>query len=115
MQLPNAQNASIDDRKLVDYCLSEDHPIGKHNARVFKAALNYASEDFLELKNAILEQVTKGTALLTQSNQYGDLYVLDIVLDNPPKRAQVRTSWIIKANEGFPRLTSCYVIAQMDE
>ncbi len=76
MQLPNAENAFIDDRKLIDYCLSETHPIGKHKARVFKTALNYGLEDFTNLKTAILEQATRDTALLTQSNQYGDLYVM---------------------------------------
>lgn len=110
MQLPNAQDAFIDDRKLMDYCLSEFHPVGKHKARVFKAALNYGLEDFNKLKAAILEQATKDAAVLTQSNQYGDLYVLDLILNNPPKQAKVRSSWIVKAEEDFPRLTSCYVL-----
>lgn len=110
MQLPNAENAFIDDRKLIDYCLSESHPIGKHKARVFKAILNFSLGDFSELKHAILGQVNKDSAVLTQSNQYGDLYVLDVILDNPPEKAKVRTSWIIRMDENFPRLTSCYVI-----
>lgn len=109
MKLPNVENAFIDDRKLIDYSLSESHPVGKHKARVFKAVLNYGLENFAQLKNEILQQVTKHNAVLIQSNEYGDLYVLALILDNPPKQAKVRTSWIVKAGEDFPRLTSCYV------
>lgn len=39
MRLPNAEMAYIDDRKLIGYCLSETHTIGKHKARVFSAVL----------------------------------------------------------------------------
>lgn len=35
MPLPNIENAYIDDRKLIDYCLSETHPVGKHKARCY--------------------------------------------------------------------------------
>ncbi len=110
MQLPNAKNAFIDDRKLIDYCLSESHPVGKHKARVFKADLNYGLKDFGKLKNAILDQATRDNAVLIESNLYGDLYVLDVILNNPPQQAKVRTSWIVRADEDFPRLTSCYVL-----
>ena len=110
MRIPNAENAFIDDRKLIDYCLSESHPIGKHKARIFKSALNYAMADFEELKNAILKEVARNTAVLAGSNDYGTLYVVDVVLTNPPKRAKVRTSWIVRIQEDFPRLTSCYVL-----
>lgn len=110
MRIPNAENAFIDDRKLIEYCLSESHPIGKHKARVFKSALNYALADFEELKNAILNEITRNNAVLTESNEYGAMYVVDVILTNPPRRAKVRTSWIVRIQEDFPRLTSCYVI-----
>jgi hypothetical protein len=34
-ETPDFFNASIDLRKLSDYCLNPLHPIGKHKARVF--------------------------------------------------------------------------------
>lgn len=110
MQLPNAEKAFVDDQKLIDYCLSDSHPIGKHKAKVFKSALNYGLENFTELKNAILAGVNTERATLTHSNQYGNYYVLDLWIMNHPKQARVRTSWIVKRDEDFPRLTSCYII-----
>lgn len=47
---------------------------------------------------------------ITELNEYGTLFVLDVILTNPPKRAKVRTSWIVRTQEDYPRLTSCYVI-----
>ncbi len=32
MKLPNGDQAIIDERKLVDYCLNADHEEGKHKA-----------------------------------------------------------------------------------
>lgn len=54
MQLPFAGRAFIDDRKLLGYCLDEDHPIGKHKARVFKAALSLDQGNYRILKLALL-------------------------------------------------------------
>ncbi|MBB3837058.1 hypothetical protein FHS57_001052 [Runella defluvii] len=82
----NANRAFIDDRKLMDYCLSESHPIGKHKAKVFKSALGFSIEHFQQLKNAILQSILKNEANFTESNQYGDLYVVDIEVENPPKK-----------------------------
>ena len=110
MLLPNIENAYIDDRKLIDYCLSETHPIGKHKARVFKSALNFSLENFQDLKKVILSEIFEREAVITEINQYGTLYVVNINVENPPKYAFVRTSWIIKIDENFPRLTSCYII-----
>jgi hypothetical protein len=111
MFLPNEQNAFIDDRKLIDYCLSENHPIGKHKARVFMSALGFSLEHFQELKEGILNEILESEATQTEINQYGVLYVIDVNIKNPPKEAMVKTSWIVRKDEDFPRLTSCYVIS----
>jgi hypothetical protein len=111
MFLPNVQNAFIDDRKLIDYCLSENHPVGKHKARVFMSALGFSLEHFQELKEGILNKILESEAIQTEINQYGVLYVVDVNIKNPPKEAIVKTSWIVRKDEDFPRLTSCYVIS----
>ena len=111
MVLPNFENAFIDDRKLIDYCLSENHPTGKHKARVFMSALGFSLEHFQQLKEGIFDEISNKEAIQTEINQYGVLYVVDVNIKNPPKEAMVRTSWIVRMDENFPRLTSCYVIA----
>ena len=85
MLLPNVENAYIDDRKLIDYCFSETHPIGKHKARVFMSALDFSLENFQDLKASILIEIFEKEAIITEINQYGTLYVVDVFVENPPK------------------------------
>ena len=66
MILPNAENAFIDDRKLIDCCLSESHPVGKHKARVFISALGFSVENYQDLKNAILINIQNNEAIITE-------------------------------------------------
>jgi uncharacterized protein YuzE len=110
MFLPLAERAFIDDRKLLNYCLSEEHPVGKHKARVFKSALNITIENYLYLKESIETAVLMNDAVFVETTEYGDIYCVDFELTNPPKSSIVRTSWIIKSEENFPRMTSCYVL-----
>lgn len=110
MILPLAESTFIDDRKLLNYCLSEEHPIGKYKARVFKSALNITIENYLYLKESIETAVLTNEAVFVETTDYGDIYYVDFELINPPKSSIVRTSWILKYGENFPRMTSCYVL-----
>jgi hypothetical protein len=40
MRIPNGEHATIDIRKIQDYCLNPSHPRGRHKAGVFRDALN---------------------------------------------------------------------------
>ena len=109
MLLPFAEKAYIDDQKLVGYCLLESHITGKHKARVFKAALGITATDFLVLREAVLTAVLLNEAQFVDSNQKGDLYSVDFIMKYNSQKANVRTAWIIRHSELFPRLVSCYV------
>jgi hypothetical protein len=110
MILPLAESAFIEDRKLLNYCLSEEHPIGKHKARIFKSALNITIENYLYLKESIEMAVLTNDAIFVETTDYGDIYYVDFELINSPKSSVVRTSWILKHEENFPRMTSFYVL-----
>lgn len=85
MILPLAESTFIDDRKLLNYCLSEEHPIGKYKARVFKSALNITIENYLYLKESIETAVLTNEAVFVETTDYGDIYYVDFELINPPK------------------------------
>jgi hypothetical protein len=110
MKLPNADRAIVDIVKLRDYCLSPDHPRGRHKARVFAAALGLAAADAEFLRQALLGAALSEEASVADADGYGQRYVLDFDLSAPAGRARVRSSWIVRAGEDFPRLTSCYVV-----
>jgi hypothetical protein len=107
--LPNYEKAFIGIEKLADYCLNPFHPTGKDKALVFKAALGLNEQDADYLKEAILEALSKYEAFINREDQYGKRYTVDVKIRNLEKEAMIRTGWIIKKDEDFPRLTTCYI------
>lgn len=111
MKLPNGSSAVVDVEKLRDYCLSAQHPEGRHKARVFLSALGMTSADADRLREILLSAATVNNAVsMSDTDQYGSRYVLDITVVWGSREALIRSAWIIKAGEEFPRLASCYVL-----
>jgi hypothetical protein len=110
MRLPNSDRAEVDLRKLSDYCLSPIHPVGKHKAAVFRAALGLTAPDAPILRECILEAAADGEAVAERVDEFGDRYRLDFEMATPSGRATVRSAWIIRVGEDFPRLTTCFVL-----
>jgi hypothetical protein len=112
MKLPNAEHAVVDMAKLRDYCLDPDHPKGKHKARVFLSKLGITKNDAERLRQAILEGVLLAEAVEQPPIPYGRRFVVDLALSKGEgivlSTALVRTAWIIRKGEDFPRLTSCF-------
>lgn len=110
MKLPNPEQAVVDIAKLRDYCLSFEHRRGQHKARVFAAALGLTAENAEELRAALLNAASIYEAEATEQDSYGQRYILDFTFTREGRQAAVRSSWIVRRGENFPRLTSCYVI-----
>lgn len=109
-KLPNPQSAVVDVRKIRDYCLSPHHPRGRHKARVFASTLGLIAEDAGRLRDALLSAALSEEAIPTESDQYGERYVLDFEMRTDTGTATVRSGWIVRRGEGFPRLTRCWVL-----
>ncbi|MEO5673290.1 MAG: DUF6883 domain-containing protein, partial [Chitinophagales bacterium] len=90
-------------------CLDENHPAGKHKAVKFNDALLFTKKDTTLLKKIILDGVKEFEALPSFDDEYGKRYYVDMILYKFGKKIPLRTSWIIKQNEDFPRLTTCYI------
>ena len=109
MQLPNSHKAVVEIQKLRDYSLNTNHPVGKHKARVFLAALGIMVTDAEWLRERAFEAAINGDAKAQSSSVFGDKYVIDSILEFGGLSATVRFTWIIEFGTDFPRLTSCYV------
>jgi hypothetical protein len=109
-KLPNPRDAIVDIRKLHDYCLSPHHPRGRHKAIVFASALGLAADDAERLREALLSAARSEEASATESDEYGERYVLDFEMKTEVGTATVRSGWIVRRDEGFPRFTSCWVL-----
>jgi hypothetical protein len=109
MKLRNGHRAIVDIAKLRDYCLNPDHEEGKHKARVFASALGLRAADAEWLREQLLKAAVCEDAILISHTRFGSLYVLDFELKTDAGAATVRSGWIIRYQEDFPRLTTCYV------
>jgi hypothetical protein len=110
VKLPNPGRAVVDIRKLRNYCLSPDHRRGCHKARVFAASLGLTVADAHYLREALLAAVRDNDAVAVEHDEYGMRYVLDFMARGPDGQATVRSAWIIRRGEDFPRMTSCFVL-----
>ena len=106
--LPHTDNAVLDIRKLSDYCLDENHPQGKHKAKLFASALGIDASNADELRNILLEGLKFTPAVIGRADEYGQRYTVDIEVKSGSKSAKVRTGWIIEYGTDIPRLTTCY-------
>jgi hypothetical protein len=110
VRLPNAGRAVVDIEKLRSYCLNPDHSRGCHKARVFAGALGLTRDHAGDLRDNLLAAALNNDATPEEHDEYGKRYVIDFMATGPSGRAMVRSSWIIRPEEDFPRLTSCYVL-----
>jgi hypothetical protein len=110
MLLPNREQAVVDLAKLIGYCLDADHPRGRHKARVFASALGITHAEASFLRETLLIVALEHEVTPALADQYGQRYVLDFMMDGPKGEVAVRSSWIVRTDEDFPRLTSCYVL-----
>jgi hypothetical protein len=110
MKLPNADRAVVDIAKVRDYCLNPLHKDGKFKAQVFRAALGITRSDWALLRSWLLDAANNSDATRGVTNQFGHRFIIDFTVAHNNRSAQIRSAWIIRTAEDFPRLTTCYVI-----
>ena len=111
MNLPGAENAVVELAKLREYCLNPLHPRGRHKARVFASALRLLQSDAEFLRSDLLKAALTGDAVVGERDEFGQRYILDFICWRGERHATVRSVWIVLPGEGFPRLTTCFVIS----
>ncbi len=110
MRLPNGAAAVADIEKLRSYCLNVAHPEGRHKARMFRAILGMTEAHADLLRAALLDAAAACDASTAGADQYGQRFVIEFQLGHVGRSALVRSAWIVRTGENFPRLTSCYVL-----
>ena len=77
---------------------------------MFRAALDLTAADAAVLRHRLLRAAVDGEAVAERIDEFGDRYRLDFEMTTPAGRATIRSAWIIRAGEDFPRLTTCFVL-----
>ena len=108
MQVPHADAATIDPRKLRDYLLSVSHPVGRFKARFFNA-LGFFAEEWHQLESALRTQHLTADADLVATSNYGATYRIRAILVGPNGRSALAVSvWFIPAGSVAPRFITAY-------
>lgn len=101
--------AELDVRKLTDYCLNPAHPLGRHKARVFRAALGLTADDAEWLRMEILDLIGTAGIETIGTDRFGTRYRADLEIRRHRRRAVIRTVWIA-ADGRSPRFVTCWVV-----
>ncbi len=112
MNLRGAERAVVDVNKLRNYCLNPAHPRGRHKARVFASALRVVQSDAEWLKATLLDACLRGEAEEAEADEFGTRYILDFECVKGERAAAVRSVWIMRRDEDFPWLITCYVVPE---
>lgn len=110
MQLPNPDDALIPSEKLEGYSLNPEHSEGRHKEIVFRSALGIGLEEAEELRSALRQALATQDAIPVSRNSYGQQYRLDFEMTRLDKQAMIRSIWIVRDNENFARLVTCYIL-----
>ena len=110
MKVPNAERAVVEIEKLRDDCLNPDHWRGRHKARVFLSSCGMTAEHAHNLRDVLLHAALNCEAELGEEDDHGQRYVIDLEVTGPTGTAPVRSAWIVRHQEDFPRFVSCYVL-----
>jgi hypothetical protein len=109
MKLPNGKNAVVDIEKLIDYCLNPEHPRGKHKARVFLSSCGLNVDGAERLRQELMTAAVC-EAMPMPAIGYGQRYVVECSVTGPTGTALVRSAWIVRTDEDFPRFVSAFVL-----
>jgi hypothetical protein len=107
---PHGDRAVLDIRKIADYCLSLEHPRGRHKARVFREALDIERSEAPWLREALLQAASEGHASLLATDAWGARWRVDATVERRERRAVIRTIWISRTGEPVPRFVACRVL-----
>ena len=110
MRLPGGDHAVVDIRKLRDYCLNGEHLRGRHKARVFASALGMKADHAADLRRILLAAANEARAFPLEEDHYGQRYMVECPVSGPAGRGVLRSIWMVRRDESFPRLLTCYLL-----
>jgi hypothetical protein len=108
--LPNCDRALIDPRKVIGYSLDPEHEEGRHKAHLFDSLVGINRENAKLLLDAIQNAAVSGEAIVGKLDKYGQRYLIDFAFAGPGGTARLRSAWIVRSGEDFPRLVACYIL-----
>jgi hypothetical protein len=108
MKLPNHDRATVPMAKVVDYLLSDTHPIGRHKAAFFKR-FGYSEVDWTIMAAALARHAADHDLAQVEDTPFGTRYVVEGIMATPAGRSPlVRTIWFLDTGADAPRFVTAY-------
>ena len=108
MKLPNAQSATVPERKVTQYLLNPAHPAGGSKA-LFFLKFGFTAGEWQKMADALLRIAQENGVVETEATPHGRRYVVDGRLTAPDGTGlNVRTAWYIDSVGGAPRFVTAH-------
>lgn len=104
--LPDFSNPDIDPKKITDYAMNPDHPVGSNKYRVINSTTGLDTGDAARVEQQIRDGVHDGTPIKGRADVYGQRWAVDVPLTGPKGTIVVRTAWILDMGSSTPRLVT---------
>lgn len=113
MKLPNAQSATVPERKVTHYLLNPAHPAGGSKASFF-LRFGFTVAEWRRLAEALLRHARENDVVETEQTRHGARHVVDGPLTAPDgTRLNVRSAWYINPGGGAPRFVSAHPLPKL--
>ncbi len=108
MKLTNKEKAYVPISKLLEYLLSETHPIGKTKSKYLRSA-GFNETNVGLLKQGLLNMAQSEDITEEISSPHGVKYIIDGSIKTPAGNfIKMRTVWIIDKEQESPRFVTAY-------
>lgn len=99
MKLPNRSEAVVEVKKLTEYLLNDQHPIGGGKSKFFKG-FGFSQEEADVLEEALVFHAWQREVEQVTQSEYGTKYLLRCSIASPDGRNPCIVSvWIVKETE----------------
>lgn len=113
MKLPNAESATVPERKVTHYLLNPAHPAGGSKASFF-LRFGFTAIDWQKLADALLRLARENEVTETELTPHGRRYVVDGRLTAPDGTSlNVRSAWYIDVVGGAPRFVTAHPLPKL--
>lgn len=105
--LPEAHKAIVDERKIIDYLLNHEHPIGKAKAKFF-GQHGFSKDQAERMAKALCHHAMHNPVIESEESQYGKKYSVACHIPTPDERDPcILSVWIVEHLKP-PRLVTAY-------
>lgn len=108
MKLPKCREVVVPREKVVDYLLSQTHPVGRGKAKFFRG-LGFHPAHWETLADALKTVAMDNDVKHTEPSPFGTRYIIEGRLETADgENPVVRTVWFIEHAGEVPRFVTAY-------